>query len=592
MKKYRMELAILAIFFGLLVSLLWGTFGANIRWLPPVLLGACVAVLVACLVPWKSASPDGAAPEEGEKYAPRYFAQSLVACVIGIAVFAGIAAILNRDRFTKTFDLTQNKVNSLSPETEKFLASLDKEIHVFCVGAPQPGDRYCDDNFHLRSMFGERSAKFKHLSVGFDDREALNRIRPNGFSRLVLVSQDNKSEVVGQVTESKLTNALINLVKSKKTVYFLTGSGEPGVSMEGGSRRSYAGVAELMKDRAYEVKEHPLSAGDFPDDAQLVVAGSGRVAYTPVVENMLRRFLARGGKLILTVNPFGEPGLGKLLSDIGIRVENTILINNGGATPLGQQLARLNVMRHPIAIGDFSRESGITSVFNPREVMLAEGARPLAISGTAEGAENAVGLKLKHLTLMSAVDAAPATTTEAERARIPQEGPHTLSPDAGFDPKKRYPVGVLVTVESASKLAEGLPATQLALRPGEGSGGLMGTPAAGGNEAAKPADATKPGDGAKSAEAKKSDESQVLVLGFELANPFEQATVANQNLLPVAVAELYQDKELVSIPTKDFAPKQFSLDKNPGGYLTLFSGFLPISTALMGLYIWARRRSA
>lgn len=578
MKKYKLEISIACIFAAMIVGLLWTTLAAKLPALPYILLGVCLFVLSAAIVPWPSKEESEAGDLEAhEKFAPKFFAQALVSSVVGIALIVGIAAVLNRERFSKTFDLTERKVNSLSEETIKFLETIPKEVMIYCIPAMDPRENYCGENQHLRTLYSQRSReKVKHAVVNPGDIATLQQVRPSGYGRLVVITDNNRSEVVGKVTESKLTNALISLIKTKKTVYFLTGTGEPPTSFEG--EKNYGGLAEVLKNRAYEVKEHPITSGDLPADAQLVVAGSNTVPYTSLVENMLRRFLARGGKLILTVNPYRDPGLHKLFADLGLKLEPTLLINNQGATPLGAQLAQVAPMRPPVVIGEFSRESPITSALSARDIGLVDGARPLSTTPAKEG-----GAKLKHTLLLSAFHAAPVSLTDEQRNKLPLEGPLGVKPESNFDPKKTYPVAYDIEIEDAAKLAEGLPAATLA-----------GNSPTGTENGAAASSADKGKEGEKKDEKKdaKADPAEVVVFGFEFAGPYERAAPANSAVMPLAVSHLYRDKELVSIPTKDFAPRQFNLEKNPASFLFLFAGFLPVATALTGFYIWMRRRSA
>ena len=572
MRKYKLEVAIFVIFVTLLVLLMWTTLAAKLPVLPFIVSGICALALVAVLIPWPQKNPDGspATDTDTEKFAPRFFAQALVSSLVGIAIILGLGAVLNRERFSKTLDLTDRKVNSLSDETEKYLASLTDEVDIYCVGSMDTRERYCEDNQQLRRLYAEKSKKIQHAAIDLRDTGTLQKVKPAGYSRLVILSKDNRTEVVGKVTESKFTNALINLIKSKKTVYFLTGSGEPPVQAEG--ERSYAGLAEILKNRAYEVKEWNITQGTLPGDAALVVAGSNTVPYNSIVEKQLRTLLGRGGRLILTVNPYRDPGMPKLFADLGVKLENILLVNNGGATPLGGQLAQLAPMRAPIVVGEFSRESAITGVLSPRDIALVDGARPLGFAN--KEATDPTGIKIKYTQLASAMHGAPVTLTDSERINLPLDGSLGVKSDAGYNPNKTYPAGVQIEIENASKLAVGLAAAPLATPTPEA--GKEGSPGA-------PADAKKP---------EPTDSAEVVLLGFDVAGPYERAAPANAQLLPLAVAHLYRDKELVSIPNKDFAPKSFNLERNPGAYLFLFSGLLPIATALTGFYIWMRRRSA
>ncbi|NBW83045.1 hypothetical protein EBR21_14950, partial [bacterium] len=158
-----------------------------------------------------------------------------------------------------------------------------------------------------------------------------------------------------------------------------------------------------------------------------------------------------------------------------------------------------------------------------------------------------------------------------QRNRLPLEGDLRLTPNAGFDPKKTWPVAVDVEIETPAKLAEGIPSATLAAK--DGAGNL----------------ATGGKDGKDANKDKQS--SEVVVIGFDTV-AYERMIPTTSNLIPLAVAHLYKEKDLISIPTKDFAPKRFKMERNPANYVLLFAFILPLLTALSGLYIYVRRRSA
>lgn len=578
MRKYSLEFSICLIFAALVVGLLFTTLAEVAGFLPYVLMGLCLAGLVFFMVPWSSEDKEETGGSR-EKYAPKYFAQALLTSLVGVAIIIAAAAMLNRDRFSTTIDVTQRKVNSLSEETTKFLSSLENDVAVYCIPSANPVERYCEENAYLRGLYAEKAPKLQHGAIDLRDMATMAQVQPAGYSRLVLMSQENRSEIVGEITESKLTNGLINLVKSKKTIYFLTGNGEPPISFEG--QKNYANQVEVLKSRAYEVKEHNLTDGPLPEDARLVIAGSGTVAYNSIVENELRRLLARGGRLLLTVNPYRSIGMSKLFSDLGIELSSTLLVNNRGATSLGAQLAQLAPMRPPVVVGEFSQSSPITNVLGPRDIALADGAWPLTFTDVSDDS-----FKVKHTQLATAFHAAPVTLTEEQRNNLQLNGPLGIDPDPGFDPKGTFTVAVQSVIENPERLAEGLPQATVALA-GDNSADLevevdQSNAESAGNEASETEGSAE----------KKETTAEVVLLGFELAGQYERAAPANAQILPLAVAHLHRDEELISIPTKDFAPKQFQLDRNPGAYLFLFAGMLPVAMALAGFYVWIRRRAA
>jgi hypothetical protein len=546
MKKYRIEIFVGSVFSSLLVLMLWNKLAIDSF---PKLPWICLALTLLPIMALLSVS---VVKREGdaEQYAPKFYAQMFLSSVVGIVIAVAVAAVLNRDNFSKTIDVTEKKVHSLSEESVKVLKGLDKKIEIVCIPELAQRSQYCEENTHLLTLFAQTNPeKIAVATVGASNIAALKRIAPTGDKRLVIATEGNRSEIVGQVTESKLTNGIIGLTKGKKVVYFLTGHGEPGIGWEG--ERSYATLVEFLKKRGYEAKEHKANTGDLPADAQVVVAGSPLQPYPPFVEMMLRRFLAKGGKLILSVNPYRDLGLSGLLSEVGVSLDPSVLVGDGGQSQQGALLAQANPMRPPVAIGEFSKMSDITSKLSlPYGV--SDGARSITV------AVKEAPVKVKSTELVSAFAAMTVPLSEGERNKISMEGPFALKGD--YQPGKTFKVGYSLEIDNAEKLAEGIPA------------------AAGADANAKPATAVK---------------AQIALFGFELQSKYMDPQVSSQTEIPLlAVAELYKDKDLVTIPTKDYAPKAFRMDKNPQSWLPVFAFFLPAGTVLMGLYIWLRRRSS
>lgn len=581
MKKYRLELSIGLIFALLLVALLWGNLAAIAPALPMGLLAACVVALISVIAPFPERDAEGKVVESsGERYAPKEFSKAVVWSIVGIAIIVGLTTLLNRERFTKTIDLSERKVNSLSDETVKVLNGLETEVRVFCVPAQDPRERYCDENMHLRTLYAETSPKFAHTTLNLMDKVALAQVQPSGYSRLVLLTESGgRNELIGTVTESKLTNEILKITKTKRRVYFLTGSGEHSTSMEG--TRNYAMVAEVLRNRAYEVV--PLKLTDeLPEDAQILVAGPAKASYSLIAENMFRRLLARGGRVILVLNPHRESGMPSLFNDLGIKLDSNLLISNV-ESELGGRLAQVDPMRPPLAVGEFSRQSPITSSFDVNVIGLADGARPLVFEAPAGQVGDASAMTVKGTVLLNALYGAPVTLTEEQRNRLPLEGDLRVTPNEGFDRNKTYPVGLSIEIENPEKLAEGVPSATLAsndLKTSLDVGSQSKDSSAASNEAAKEDKA-----------AKEKLTAELVVFGFDTV-AYERVLPTTANLIPLAVAHLYKDKDLISIPHKDFAPRKFKLERNPQSFVMLFAFLLPILTAISGFYIYARRRSA
>jgi hypothetical protein len=552
MKKHKLEFSIGALFIAFVVLLMWQNLSLMAKPLPIILVSLCVAALVFLSIPM------GFKKEkiQTEAYAPKYFAQAILSSLIGMAIIVFVAVILNKTHFSKTFDLTTNKINSLSDESIKFLDSLDKTVQIICVPSANPTENYCDKSADLVTLF-EKKSKFV-VNIGrlsLADKMMLQRVQPSGFARLVLLTDNNKTEIDGEVTENRLTNAVINLVKFKKVVYFLSGHGEPALGAEGvgnGLEKNYADIVPMLRSKAYEVKEWNVKQGALPLDARVLVAGDNHLVYGQETETILKNFVGHGGRLILIVNPYREQGLSKFYEALHLKLDPVLLTLNTKSS-IGQQIQKQSLARLPVIASNFNVESPITKViaqvYGAQAIMPVDGGRPITVLNSDDKAP----IKTTVKTLISAYSSAPITITPEARNKIDLMAPFLLHPDQNFDPNKAWPLAVSVEAHGVSAL--------LSTKP------------------------EKPKEAAQ-------DQSEIVIYGFSLVGPYSKALPISEELLPLTVAHLYQDQELVSIAPRDFTPKQFNLSRNPGLWLPLFAGILPLFTAIAGLLIWVRRRSA
>lgn len=563
MKKFRLEISIVSILFFFITLLLWGVFKGLFEYLPFVISCLFLVVFILTIFVGRKFKSENGSSYLHEKYAPKYFAKALLSSIVGIAVIIGLAILLNKPRFSTTFDVTQNKVNSLSDASLKFLKSLKSKVNIICIPSPDPNENYCENNANLVDLYARASQEIQNLGqINLTDQELLQSVQPSGFARLVIFTDDNKNEVTGKINEKSLTNAIVNLVKFKKKVYFLSGHGEPSLGRSSNDH-SYADFVESLKAKSYESIDWGVNRGDFPKDAQLVVAGSNHIPYGKGVEDILTRFLARGGRLILTVNPFKEQGLEALYSKLGIALAPDILTLDT-KSPIGEQVAKQSLGLPPVLVSSFSYQSPITSIiaqsYQSNAIMFVDGARSLK----KKERSSVDGLSVNSTDIMDAVAAVSLKVTPSQRNKLDPAKPLFLKSLKASQGSGSYPVAMSVTIDKASLL----------------------------DPSFKMKDSKNKKDASLDGREANQDSSEVVVFGFSLAGKYSKPGSINSILLPLTVAHLYRDKELIAIPERDNEPKPFNLSMNPGAYVLFFSGLLPLLTAILGLFIWMRRRSA
>lgn len=255
-------------------------------------------------------------------------------------------------RYSTRLDLTENQIFTLAPETQQVVQDLDQpaKVYVFDV-TRNPTDQqllesyaqqdnqfsyeYVDPNVQprLAQEFGIKTLGEVYLAVG-DDRQLVQRV-----------------DQVERLSEPKLTNQLSQIKRDRTAkVYFLTGHGEYDIeNVQGG----FAQARSSLEEKSYSVEALDLAnTKTVPDDADVVViAGPQQELFPPEVQ-ALENFVNSGKGLLLLADPNTQPGLGNLLDEWGVALDERLILDTSGrgqAVGLGPAAPLItNYGDHPI----------------------------------------------------------------------------------------------------------------------------------------------------------------------------------------------------------------------------------------------------
>lgn len=293
----------------------------------------------------------------------------------GILIFANVLAYQN----PQSWDLTEDKSNTLAPETIEILASLPQPVTArayYTARASSEETRKLLDRFVQNS-----NQKFTYE---FIDPE-LNPIsaQADGIERdgTIILFMGEQKEQVTFATEQELDAALLRLMNPEtRVIYFLTGHGEN--SIEQPSDISLTQAVDSLRKKNYTVKPLNLQGeGKIPEDAKVVVVAGPQVPLAESETQALDAWLDNGGSLIVMYEPspltrFGETPdpLAGLLAKWGITLNNDFVIDpnvNPASFAISDAAA---YARHPIT----ERLMGVNSVYPT--------SRSIAVSETTGGA--------------------------------------------------------------------------------------------------------------------------------------------------------------------------------------------------------------
>jgi hypothetical protein len=135
---------------------------------------------------------------------------------------------------------------------------------------------------------------------------------------------------------------LMTVARGRRTVYFTVGHGERGVDrVEPTDHRWTVRVMrEALGHQNLEVRDLGLADGlatEVPEDAAAVVIAGPTQSFLPEELSALERYLERGGRLLLAVDPDSDADFDALLAAYGLRLHRTMLANDQHFVPRTRQ---------------------------------------------------------------------------------------------------------------------------------------------------------------------------------------------------------------------------------------------------------------
>lgn len=316
-------------------------------------------------------------------------ATTAVFLIIGLINFIAI-------RHSVRFDLTENKIFTLSPQTQNIVKNLPQPVKVWLF------ERNIDPETEaLLKNYRRYSQNFQYEVVDPEINIQLAKGKFNvqspgevyleyGNKKQLIQTLDTRAE--NSLTEIQLTNA-IEQIKRDRTlaIYFLQGHGEAQLKdTEGGLSQA----VQSLKNKGYLVQPLTLATtGKIPNNTNVIALIGATRTLLPAEVKILQAYINNGGNLLLMLSPETDPGLSPILNEWGIQLDNRLVIDASGAgNTLGLGPTALiinNYGEHPIT-KDFAQgitilpESRPLKIINKKDIT----ATPLVISNNQSWAES------------------------------------------------------------------------------------------------------------------------------------------------------------------------------------------------------------
>lgn len=468
--------------------------------------------------------------------------------ILAVLLAIGAGYLSRRDRFNKSWDVTAEGINTLSPESIKLVDQLKERKEPVKVLAFFQDEMKKTQFRKALSLYEMQGGSFavEYIDPQTDPTRAMAE---NITTVDTVIFKFGKQEArLTAFTEEKMSNALVRVMKEKeKTIYFTKGHGEPDLNSQ--EALGYAAAKQELESERFVVKDlNLLESTTIPEDADLLVIAGPKYDLQPSELAVLEQYLQSARPLMVLVDALTQvPNLNKLVESVGFRFQNDLLIIRPGderAKVLGQNNA---------IVTDFDSFSPVTADFVKRGgvALMTANTRSIEIVNDNKLQLKPIGLA-KSSQIIVKIN---GVKTEADLRSLTED-----------------------------RIAEGS-FDVFGVSSGKVGGDKVAT-----SEANKDSQADVKADTQGTA----AKELRVFVGGSaQLASNLGAQRQENIDLFLNAINYLTQDEDFISIRPKDGDKSTLDLTTASSQFLLLFLAYVyPTSFLGAGVFYWMRRRRA
>lgn len=265
------------------------------------------------------------------------------ASVMTLAVIA-IIVILNLivSQLGVKFDLTKDKMFSLSEQTQNIVSALDKEVNIYPVYTKgyentqfmEMLDKYksLSDKIKIEAKdpnlnpafikkYTENNETISSGSIIVESGDRFKVLTPYDLVDYQFNAQIYDYQATGIALEPKVTGAIQYVTTDDlPIIYLLEGHSEPSLNES---------ALTSLTNENYTVRSlNILTAGKIPEDTDMLLINPPARDYSQEEADIINEYLTKGGKAIFNLALYSMPlpNYEKVLANYGVRPQNMLIL--------------------------------------------------------------------------------------------------------------------------------------------------------------------------------------------------------------------------------------------------------------------------
>ncbi|MDC1286573.1 GldG family protein [Gammaproteobacteria bacterium] len=220
-----------------------------------------------------------------------------------LLLFVGLLALLAwlSQRYPVTIDMSTNQRNSLSQETVRLLEQIDTPIDVTLFVSPVNERKPTLQK--LFNRYRQLQSNIRVQTLNPELHPDLVRTHDIRYDGEVLLEYLGRNEKISQISETNVSNAIQRLLRQgERWLVFLQGHGER--NPYGEANHDYSLFATQLAGKGYTIENLNLAQiSSIPDNTDVLVLASPRVALLPGEIRLLREYIDAGGNFLWFADP-------------------------------------------------------------------------------------------------------------------------------------------------------------------------------------------------------------------------------------------------------------------------------------------------
>ena len=227
-----------------------------------------------------------------------------------------------------SYDFSPRGINSLTKETKKIVKNIKSDLNMTVFSRKKDAALILP----ILKLYKDLNYKINIEVINPDLRPDLVAHEQINYPSVVKFQYNNRKEYVHKHTEIDYTNAIIKVIRQKKTVvYFSKGKNEIKISEDGDTTASK--LKEVLILSLNEVREiNLLTIAKIPNDASVLILLGPKKEFSHNELLVIDKYLKGGGKLIVALDPAFQGGSSTylkkfLLEKWGVGISNELVID-------------------------------------------------------------------------------------------------------------------------------------------------------------------------------------------------------------------------------------------------------------------------